>query len=142
MRIGVLTSVETRHRYFANRLRAEFDVVAVVHEHTAYSPCIDAGSNAYALGDFDLDNRARIVDGDEDGTTIVDMGAYEYQSAAIPGDLDHDGDVDLDDLAVFAGCLTGPDATRPSGCSEADFDADGNVDLSDFAAFQRSFEGP
>jgi folate-dependent phosphoribosylglycinamide formyltransferase PurN len=38
MRIGVLTSVETRHRYFANRLRAEFNVGAVAYEETGYSP--------------------------------------------------------------------------------------------------------
>ena len=38
MRIGVLTSIETRHRYFVNRLRPVFDVVAVVYEQTGYSP--------------------------------------------------------------------------------------------------------
>ena len=38
MRIGVLTSVETRHRYFVNALRDQIDVVAVGYEQTGYSP--------------------------------------------------------------------------------------------------------
>ncbi len=42
MKIGVLTSVETRHRYFANRLREELPVAAVVYERVGYSPA-DAG---------------------------------------------------------------------------------------------------
>ncbi|MCK5529007.1 MAG: hypothetical protein KAI74_04945 [Kiritimatiellae bacterium] len=36
------------------------------------SPCINAGSNANAPGDSDLDGNPRIVN------TSVDMGAYEY----------------------------------------------------------------
>jgi len=38
MRLGILTSIETRHRYFANRLRAELPVVAVGYEQTGYTP--------------------------------------------------------------------------------------------------------
>ncbi len=38
MRVGILTSVETRHRYFVNRLRAEFEVVAVGYERIGYTP--------------------------------------------------------------------------------------------------------
>jgi len=38
MKLGILTSVETRHRYFANRLRAALPVVAVVYEHVEYRP--------------------------------------------------------------------------------------------------------
>ncbi len=39
----------------------------------AGSPCVDTGTNAYAVGSADLDGNARIVRGN------VDMGAYEYQ---------------------------------------------------------------
>lgn len=38
MRIGILTSVETRHRYFVNRLRAELGVAAVGYERIGYAP--------------------------------------------------------------------------------------------------------
>ncbi|RKY19106.1 MAG: hypothetical protein DRP63_01110, partial [Planctomycetota bacterium] len=45
------------------------------------SPCIDAGDNSLVPSnvDRDLDGNQRIVDGDNDGTATVDIGAYEYQ---------------------------------------------------------------
>jgi predicted outer membrane repeat protein len=47
------------------------------------SPCVDAGINSAVVGisgDFDL--ATRVVDGDGDGTAVVDMGALELQIAA------------------------------------------------------------
>jgi len=56
------------------------------------SPCIDAGDNNSVPPDindldgdgnttepipFDLDSNPRVVDGDDDGNSVVDMGAYE-----------------------------------------------------------------
>jgi hypothetical protein len=42
------------------------------------SPCIDAGDNDSVPPDVcDLDGNTRIVDGDDDGEPVVDMGAYE-----------------------------------------------------------------
>ena len=41
----------------------------------------------------------RIGDGDCDGNSIVDMGAYEY---GLFGDVDCSGDIDFTDFAVFA----------------------------------------
>ena len=43
------------------------------------SPAIDGGENNYVTAPTDLDGNPRIVDGDGDGTSTVDMGAYEYQ---------------------------------------------------------------
>ena len=42
------------------------------------SPCIDAGSNEYVDFDYDFENKSRIWDGNNDGTHVVDIGAYEY----------------------------------------------------------------
>ena len=48
------------------------------------SPAVDAGANALAVGpsggslEFDIDGSPRILDGDNDGTATVDMGAEEY----------------------------------------------------------------
>ena len=42
------------------------------------SPCVDAGDNDSVPPDVcDLDGNARIYDGDNDGISVVDMGAYE-----------------------------------------------------------------
>jgi hypothetical protein len=45
------------------------------------SPCIDTGSNDAVPEDLttDLDGNPRIVDGNDETTATVDMGAYEYQ---------------------------------------------------------------
>ncbi|MHC4889087.1 MAG: choice-of-anchor Q domain-containing protein [Planctomycetota bacterium] len=43
------------------------------------SPCIDAGDPNYVAepNETDLDGNPRIVDGDNDGIPVIDMGAYE-----------------------------------------------------------------
>jgi hypothetical protein len=61
------------------------------------------------------------------------------------GDLDGDGDVDLGDYAIFAGCMAGPDVDiPPEGCDPmqfvgADLQQDGDVDCVDFMSFQDLF---
>jgi hypothetical protein len=64
------------------------------------SPCINAGDNAYVVGDTDLDGNPRIVSG------TADIGAYEFQGAGslisyawLQGyGLPSDGSVDYLDL--------------------------------------------
>jgi hypothetical protein len=47
--------------------------------HLQYnSPCIDAGTNVPEFPDYDFEGDLRILDGDNDGTAVVDMGADEY----------------------------------------------------------------
>ena len=90
-----------------------------------------AVSGAFATvtgpGDFEVIYNA-------DNVTIVPICS--------PGDLDCDGDVDLDDFNAFASCLSGPDVAPPGGCDDADLDSDSDVDLGDFASFQQAFTGP
>jgi len=58
------------------------------------SPCVNAGTNAYVVGNYDLDGLPRINDG------TVDMGAYEFNTSAFihisVDELDF-GDVVLDE---------------------------------------------
>ncbi len=65
----------------------------------------------------------------------------------VSGDFDGDSDADLDDYAVFADCLAGPDVTTPpDDCdpddfATADFDGDEDVDMADIQAFCDVFTG-
>ncbi|MCP4249184.1 MAG: LamG domain-containing protein, partial [bacterium] len=64
-----------------------------------------------------------------------------YADESVPGDLDCDGDLDLDDYGLFAPCHTGPDGAVSLACAEADYVSDGYVDLRDFGRFQVLFTG-
>jgi folate-dependent phosphoribosylglycinamide formyltransferase PurN len=44
MRIGILTSIETRHRYFANALQAACEVSAICYQETGYVPASTAAA--------------------------------------------------------------------------------------------------
>jgi predicted outer membrane repeat protein len=46
-----------------------------------HSPCVDAGDPDYPAysDEFDLGGNLRVMDGDVDGFTRIDMGAYEYR---------------------------------------------------------------
>ncbi len=55
LRIGILTSIDTRHRYFAQALRGHFEVVAAGYEQTGYHP-------ASVGGDGLSDDERRIVE--------------------------------------------------------------------------------
>ena len=52
------------------------------------SLCIDAGDPNYIAepNETDLDGSPRVMDGDGDGATVIDMGAYEYR-LPIPADM-------------------------------------------------------
>jgi hypothetical protein len=59
----------------------------------------------------------------------------------IPGDFNHDGDVDRFDYTEFEACASGPAIARAANCGPADFDTDNDVDQADFSAFQRCVSG-
>ena len=62
------------------------------------STAIDAGINEAAPA-VNFDGNPRALDGDSDGTAVVDMGAYEF---TLLGDLDHDCVVDIADIMLVA----------------------------------------
>lgn len=122
------------------------------------SPCIDRGRNANLPSDagdvdddnnlieplpLDMDDNARrvdvptVADLGEGTAPMVDIGAYEFVPPCdLPGDLDHDGVIALNDLAILLshfGTLSG--ATYEDG----DLDADGDVDLTDLAVLLAGF---
>ena len=91
------------------------------------SPCIDAGTDVSLTKDFE-------------GNPVPwgihpDIGAYEY-GYECKGDFDCDGDVDDDDLAVFAFEL----GQMPCvGDCRGDFDSDGDVDGADLSSFAAQY---
>ena len=62
-------------------------------------------------------------------------------SPAVPGDADRDGNVGLNDFALFTSCMTGPAGSATPACAVFDLDLDADVDLVDLEAFlyYRSF---
>ncbi len=63
---------------FVNSARGDLRLVSY------RSPCVDAGNNsASELPATDLTGNPRVVDGDEDGTATVDMGAYEFNGGPV-----------------------------------------------------------
>jgi len=86
------------------------------------------------------------VNGLDDAIDIRDETSADDNGNGIPdgceglGDLDGDGDVDIDDFGIFVGCMNGPGIAYPGGCDEADLNGDGDVDMDDFAVFQTLFE--
>ena len=110
------------------------------------SPCIDAGTNDIddpdteaieELPETDPDGLPRIMDGDGNGTLVVDMGAYEY----LPGDANYDGVVNILDLILVRNDL-GKDPSSYPAARRADVNADRKVDILDIIAVRNQFGAP
>jgi len=112
----------------------------------ADSPCIDTGDNNSVPADsldldgdgnttekipFDLAGRQRIRDGNCDGQTVADMGAYEFY---LIGDLKIDCRVNFPDIAVFANNWLQTNCIPVNNwCSGSDTDRDGDADFADLS---------
>ena len=84
------------------------------------SPCIDKGSNsAPGIPTTDFEGDSRIIDGDNNGTAKVDMGADEY------ADTDSDGLPDYWERGYFGDLSQGP---------TGDYDGDGATNGEEYQA--------
>jgi len=75
------------------------------------SPCIDAGTDGITLPDTDLDTNPRIIDGNNDASAIVDIGAYEAPCRVdvpdVAGMTESDAEIWLNTVGLAKGTVTG-----------------------------------
>lgn len=106
------------------------------------SPGIDAGRSVAAGTALDLSGDPRFVDdpvtpdtgeAGSPGGPVVDIGPYEYQAVALPGDFDIDGDLDEQDYwYIHDGMGFCAGTQRYQQQHLADLDADGCITLVDY----------
>lgn len=94
---------------------------------------IDAGTNNVAnLPPLDFGVRDRIIDGDEDGTATVDIGAFEYEPGApLVGDIDRSGSIDLTDTILLLKFISGEDIGISEDITGIDCNSDGKVGMAE-----------
>jgi glucose/arabinose dehydrogenase len=110
-------------------------------------PFISTGTNGrlmrFVMG-FGQDESGEVyVCTNEVGTPFGTSGAV-FRLVPADGDMDRDGDVDLNDFSTFANCfaLTSPTANCAADrLARSDMNGDGTVDLNDFATFALNFSG-
>lgn len=89
--------------------------------------CYTAGHIHVGMGTAVADARLAF-----EATLEVVLGAVDLRRA----DGDADGDFDLDDIAGFLGCMSGPAVTLDAACARRDNDQDVDADMRDFAFLQ------
>ena len=76
--------------------------------------------------------------------SVNNLDNVSFEAAArLPGDFDHDADVDLADFGHLQACFSGDGIpqTAPS-CFDARLDPDDDVDQDDYAIFKGCLSGP
>jgi len=98
------------------------------------SPCIDKGNTSLITdpNETDIDGEPRVVDGDSNGTVIVDMGADEFYHS--PADFDGNNIVDFYDYAILANAWRTA-AGEPNYNEVCDLADNNSIDYNDLALF-------
>lgn len=120
---------------------------------TSASPCVDTGDPDFPSSILkDLDGNDRVLDGNDDGEAIVDMGAYEFTGSCSGPDFDDDGmpdhcDSDIDDDGVantsdVCNFTTLGAEVDSQGRPLGDIDGSCHTDLFDYAILQLGLTGP
>ncbi len=90
----------------------------------------------------------RFSTSDSPSDSLTEAGVDEFhvwaiQCAALFGDIDADGDVDLEDYRRFHACFHGPRGQPADpACIDSDLNSDGRNDLRDFGPMQNAFVRP
>ena len=109
----------------------------------ANSPCLDSGTDAVpdppGLSLLDIDGNARVVDGDGNGSSIIDMGADEY-FVPDPGDITGDGTIDLGD-AILSLKLSSDTGEGEIYFSTADVNNDNQVGVEEVLFILQTLSG-
>jgi len=111
------------------------------------TPAAGTSTGGDGSGTYMIDLRATDDLGAESLDTLFIKVAPPSGCAEVPQDVDKDGDVDVNDFAVFQACFNGPGMPWPpppvpqDKCGCLDQDDDGDVDVNDFAVFQTCFNG-
>jgi hypothetical protein len=106
----------------------------------AFAQTLNGAPLSSALGAHGLDTAANQVWAVVNHDGLFGVGEIG-KMCVVPGDLDHDGDVDQDDAVAMGHCMTGASVPRSAGCEAADLDHDNDVDQSDFGLWQRCYSG-
>jgi hypothetical protein len=103
---------------------------------TANTPCLDTGSgSALSRGMYKHTTRTdHVIDF---GT--VDMGYHYTLTTDLLGDLNFDGAVNLQDLALLMLYWLDNNCSSPYWCYGTDINGDGKVDFEDFALFAENY---
>ena len=74
-----LSKLNTTQQSFFDGSNIDVDpLLDIDYSLLSNSPAIDAGNSQYAFANIDFNGDLRIVDGNNDGSPIIDIGAFEY----------------------------------------------------------------
>ncbi len=89
-----------------------------------------------------IENMSPASDWTEYRYWVYTLIPVEAATPPVPGDLDGDGDVDLDDYGLFQACYSGPGIAQTNpACAGALLDFDNDVDPLDFEIFTGCLSG-